>query len=601
MEHPFRVVDYIVDFLGRHGVEHFFGVGGANIEDLYDAAEASPMPPRGVLAKHEFSAATMADGYHRAAQRLAVAVSTSGPGAMNLVPGVAEMRASQVPALVLIGQPPTALDGQGSFQETSGRAGTMDAERLFREISVYCARLDHAEDVTRVLPDAYVAANHPVTGGPAVLLLPKDVQQTAIPPWPTPDPDATAADLARLGPTPAGERLRDHAARVLCEAREREGVAIIAGEGVARTDSRDELAALARALDAPVAAVPDARDVYVSPAPPATGPPELGPLGAFVRHGVRERLERASAVLLAGTRLPQVADAGLRDHLKGVPVVCVDPRESYLATHEDLLQLPGPVRTELRLLTEALARREPGGEPASTAPATTTAPTAPAPGVAPSGAHQAADAGPLDLTTMARTVSEALPPGVTVVTDAGNAGTACIRSIDVPGDGGRFITAMGMGGMGYSFGAGVGAAFATGRRSYVLAGDGSFLMHGLELHTAVEHRLPVTVVLFNNNSHAMCHTREQLYYSGEYTYNVFRDTRLGDGVAAMFPGLDAVTVRGAAELREALLRTHASDAPSLICVDIDHTEVPPFGPFLAHLESAGRRPTGRTTEEGDHR
>ena len=86
-----------------------------------------------------------------------------------------------------------------------------------------------------------------------------------------------------------------------------------------------------------------------------------------------------------------------------------------------------------------------------------------------------------------------------------------------------------MGGMGYSFGAGIGMAFAQayGRRTVVIAGDGSFFMHGMEIHTALQYRLPVTFVLFNNNAHAMCVTREQLFYDDLYSYNRFGPSQPG--------------------------------------------------------------------------
>ena len=77
-------------------------------------------------------------------------------------------------------------------------------------------------------------------------------------------------------------------------------------------------------------------------------------------------------------------------------------------------------------------------------------------------------------------------------------------------------------------------------------------MHGMELHTAVQYRLPVTFVLFNNNAHAMCVTREQLFYDDLYSYNRFTPSRLGAGLAAMFPGLPSVDVDDAATLPGAL-------------------------------------------------
>ena len=143
-----------------------------------------------------------------------------------------------------------------------------------------------------------------------------------------------------------------------------------------------------------------------------------------------------------------------------------------------------------------------------------------------------------------------------------------------------------MGGMGYSFGAGIGMAFgrAVGsrlsRRTVVVAGDGAFFMHGMEVHTAVQYRLPVTFVLFNNNAHAMCVTREQLFYDDLYSYNRFGPSRLGAGLAAMFPGpvgdrrrrLDAL----AAALEEAL----DADGPSVISVECSADEIPPFAPFF---------------------
>ena len=168
-----RVVDHIVGYLAAIGVDYIFGVDGANIEDLYDAAHFRE-DITAVLAKHEFSAATMADGYSRASSALGVVAATSGGGSLNLVAGLGESFTSRVPVLALVGQPPTTLDGRGSFQDTSGRNGSLCAEALFSEISVFCRRVLTPADILTALPEAVAAAR---TGGPAVLLLPKNVQQ----------------------------------------------------------------------------------------------------------------------------------------------------------------------------------------------------------------------------------------------------------------------------------------------------------------------------------------------------------------------------------------------------------------------------------------
>src|SRR3569833_1707652 len=105
-----RVVDHIVGHLAASGGDFIFGVDGANIEDLYDAAYFRD-DITAVLAKHEFSAATLADGFSRSGCGLGVVAATSGVGCLNTVPGLGEAFASRVSVLAVIGQPPTALDG----------------------------------------------------------------------------------------------------------------------------------------------------------------------------------------------------------------------------------------------------------------------------------------------------------------------------------------------------------------------------------------------------------------------------------------------------------------------------------------------------------
>src|SRR6201993_5299923 len=113
-----RVVDHIVGHLAGIGVDYIFGVDGANIEDLYDAAYFRS-DITAVLPKHESSAATMADGYSRSGAGLGVVAATSGGGALNLIPGLGGSLASRGPGVALVGQPATTMDGRGSFQETS--------------------------------------------------------------------------------------------------------------------------------------------------------------------------------------------------------------------------------------------------------------------------------------------------------------------------------------------------------------------------------------------------------------------------------------------------------------------------------------------------
>jgi acetolactate synthase-1/2/3 large subunit len=186
-------------------------------------------------------------------------------------------------------------------------------------------------------------------------------------------------------------------------------------------------------------------------------------------------------------------------------------------------------------------------------------------------------------------LDDALPDGVDVVVDAGNTGAAAIHYLPVRRSG-RFVVALGMGGMGYSFGAAIGVCFARAKslgrnhRTVVIAGDGSFFMHGMELHTAIQYGLPITAVLFNNNAHAMCVTREQLFYGDRYSYNRFTPSRLGAGLAAMFPGLPSVDVTDVAQLPGALRAALTHDGPSVVSVECSADEMPPFAPFVDAAE-----------------
>jgi acetolactate synthase-1/2/3 large subunit len=136
--------------------------------------------------------------------------------------------------------------------------------------------------------------------------------------------------------------------------------------------------------------------------------------------------------------------------------------------------------------------------------------------------------------------------------------------------------------MGYSFGAGLGVAFGRGRRTVVIAGDGSFYMHGMEIHTALQYRLPVTFLLFDNHAHAMCVTREQLFYDDRYSYNRFGQSRLGAGLAQMFPGLPSVDVDDIGDLPAALSAALATDGPSVVSIECSADEIPPFANFLGN-------------------
>jgi acetolactate synthase-1/2/3 large subunit len=395
-----------------------------------------------------------------------------------------------------------------------------------------------------------------------VLLLPKDIQQSEIGP-------------NGAGFEPAGTQLGDPEA-IACALRRADGpITIIAGEQVARNDARVELEQLRAMLRARIATVPDAKDVAGTPGMGSSS--SLGVTGVMGHPAVATALAESAVCLLVGTRMSVTSRGGLDDVLTSLPVLSIGSAPPYVAsTHVHTDDLRG----SLSLLTAALSGhgRPLGVRVPDEVPRTELEPPRfSGPGIRYRDAMMVLDT--------------AMPDRVDVVVDAGNIGASAIHHLPVRRDG-RFIVALGMGGMGYSFGAGVGMAFAAmsaraksgrqSRRVIVIAGDGSFFMHGMEIHTALQYRLPVTFLLFDNHAHAMCVTREQLFYDDLYSYNRFGPSRLGAGLATMFPGLPSMDVDDITELPAALRTAFEVDGPSVVSIECSADEIPPFAAFLGN-------------------
>ena len=541
------VVDAITARLIRAGVRHVFGVGGANIEDLFAAVQRRRPEIRAVLCKQEHAAATAADAYARLRDALGVVMVTSGGAAMNLVHALAEAHASGVPLLAVVGEPPTALQGHGAFQDSSGRAGSIDGAIVFGAVSRRCIRVRDAAELPAALESALAAALGPEPG-PAVLLLAKDVQRCEI--------EATA--VPAFEPTvraPEPVAVRDALARLRGEGR----TLVVAGPSVARRGAQSLLRELVTKLDADVAVTPDARDAF-----DARDPRFVGVVGAMRHPEVSRALTDAATCVLVGTRLPLLARLGHESMLRDKPTVSLGGLPPWLDL-TDAVHVAGDVRACLEACVRALPER-------ATPSRDRVAPIAAA--VASGPTLRAAD--------VMRALADRLPHGATVLVDAGNTGATAVHHLPAPPQG-RWLIAMGMGGMGWTFGAATGAAHATGGRCIAITGDGAFYMHGLEIHTAVEHRLPITYVVLDNAAHGMCLVRERLLLGDNAGYNVFRRSHLGTGLAAMFPGLRGWDCRTPAELAVALDRALAEPGPAVVAVELEDVEIPPFATLRAEV------------------
>ena len=168
-----NVASFICDQLAAWGIDRLFGVSGANIELVFDAAVHHPTIDA-VLAKHEGSAATMAIGWNQRSGLPGAVATTSGGAAFHIVAALTEALDSEIPLLALVGQCATSGEGRGAFQDSSGKGTRVDAERILQAATVHCERVADPDRVPEALHEAVAAAIS--LRGPAALLLPRDVQ-----------------------------------------------------------------------------------------------------------------------------------------------------------------------------------------------------------------------------------------------------------------------------------------------------------------------------------------------------------------------------------------------------------------------------------------
>ncbi|MFD0276676.1 thiamine pyrophosphate-binding protein [Kitasatospora sp. NPDC127111] len=567
------VADTLVTVLRDWGVRHVFGVSGANVEHLHDAIHRLG---RGrltsVLARREDGAAFMADGHARVHRTLGVCCSTSGGALVNLAVGLAESYAESVPVLALVGQPPQALAGKGAFQDGSGIGRTVDSERLLSAVTKHTVTLTGPERFWEEMADA---ARTALSGrpGPVAVLLPRDVFELTVPERPADWPSALD-DLVTPTEADPGE------VRALFDAlRRARRPVVLLGHGVRRSADREAVVDFVRAARLPVAVTMSARAEF-----PNSDPLYLGVAGVVGHPSVHAVLRDADLVVAIGAGLNAMTRGPLGD-LCGdrVAVVNIDPGEARRAVSPGLVVRADAGLVARRLLE--LLRQEPFQAAELTGYRRTRYRPRLAPGLDPTPVG-----GDLRQSEAIAALRAWLPAEGHLVLDAGNCASAAIHLSDVP-DGVSSTIALGAGGMGYSLGAAVGAQLGSGAgaRTVVICGDGAFLMNGLEVHTAVDLRLPILYVVFNNAMHGMCVTRQQTYFDSRIESVRYAPVDIAT-VARGLGGPDRLWV-ASVDTREQLdeaLADYAVSAggaaghalPGLLELRLSREEVPPFTPFL---------------------
>jgi acetolactate synthase-1/2/3 large subunit len=339
--------DLIVSYLEKLGVQHVFGIPGGAIEPLYNALARSERRggPRSVVARHEAGAAFMADGYARETGRVGVVIATSGPGATNLITGVAGAYANGVPMLVLTGQPPIRTFGRNALQESSCTG--INTIGMFRHCTRYSSLVSHAEQLETKLVSALMQALQSPRG-PAHLSIPVDILRAAV------RAPSSSADLAALlGSKPSMVDL--HAVRQL-EDELRRAVRPVFLIGSACGESVEAILKLAQAVDALFITTPDGKGL-INPRHRAY----RGVFG-FGGHESADALLRSGPDLVVafGTGFGEFASGGWCGDLLNSRLVHVDNCEENF-THSPMarLHVRGRLLTVCTQLLERLAPRAP--------------------------------------------------------------------------------------------------------------------------------------------------------------------------------------------------------------------------------------------------
>ena len=480
------VSELITGFMERLGVACIFGMPGAHILPVYDRLHASSI--RSVLAKHEQGAAFMAGGHARASGGIGACIATAGPGATNLVTGIANAWADRLPVLAITGETSTWIFGRGGLQESSGEGGSIDQVALFAPITRYCRRVERSDYLGNVLGQAaHALLGEPA--GPVLLALPFNVQNERV--------DAAILDQIplRSPPRPPAPDVTLLAERL----RAAKNPVILAGHGCVRAGAGEELQRLATRWAIPVATSLKAKGLIDEGSPLA-----LGTLGVTSSgHAYQYILDHADLILILGAsfneRTSYLWDAGL---IAGKTTLQIDRDPAQLnKTFTADLALQGDLKAVLAALNAHLERTPLLAGPGRADPANS----------AVGRDYGLFQSGFALIERFFRSLGERVPDA-SVFDDNIIFAQNFLRA----GPGLAYHPNSGISSLGHAIPAAIGARAAQARPTFAVLGDGGFQMCGMELMTAVSHRLPINVVLFNNGSLGLIRKNQHQHYGRRF-------------------------------------------------------------------------------------
>ena len=492
----------VIEALKQEGVDVVFGFPGGAIIDVYDTLEKDGTIKH-VLVRHEQGAAHAADGYARASGKVGVCIATSGPGATNTVTGIATANMDSVPIVVFTGQVPTALIGNDAFQE-------VDIVGITRPCTKHNYLVKDVRDLPRVLKEAFYIARSG-RPGPVLVDLPKDVQNAKAE-FDYPQ----EIKLRSYNPVtePHGKQI-ERAYRLIEKAKR---PVIYAGGGVIISDAYKELRTFAKAAYIPVTMTLMGLGAF-----PGTHELSLGMLGMHGTYCANMAMANSDLIIAIGARFDDRVTGKIEAFAPMAKIIHmdIDPTSIQKNVRVDV-PIVGDCRRILKKLLDAV---KDAGRPAE----------------AWRDQHQAW-LEQLDVWGKRHPLTYKEEPGVIkpqhvierlyemtkgraiITTEVGQnqMWTAQFYKFDEPR---TLLTSGGLGTMGYGFPAAIGAQMAFPDRLVVdVAGDGSIQMNIQEMATAMEQRLPVKIVILNNQFLGMVRQWQELFYDRRYAATEFEMT-----------------------------------------------------------------------------
>ena len=524
----------IVETLIEQGASTVFGYPGGQVIDIYDALYLAQDRIHHIITAHEQGAAHAADGYARATGKVGVVIATSGPGATNLVTGIATAYLDSVPLVAITGNVPNSLIGRDSFQEVDITGVTMP-------ITKHNFLVKRVEDLADTIREAFRIAKSG-RPGPVLVDVPKDVQNALY--------EYTAQKPVEKDPVPAVNDSEIEKAIEMILAAEKPYIYI--GGGAITDDAGAEVLALAEKIDAPIGCT-----MMGISAVPSSNPRWLGMEGMHGHYASSIAQNEADLIITAGCRFSDRGTGNTAKYARNAKIIHMDIDASELCKNIPVeLGMTGSMKEILQKLAEKLPQQTHADWMARVAELQEKTRDL-----------EAQDPDELTPFTAIDALAEAADKETIVATDVGQhqMWVAQHYPFETPR---TFISSGGLGTMGFGLGAAIGAATATGKKTILVTGDGSFGMNLNELATAVTNQTPVVVFIMNNGVLGMVRQWQTLFFDKHYSNTTLERKTDFVKLAEAF-GMPGYRAMNMAELKEVLPKAFAEKGPVLVDCAID--------------------------------